>query len=175
MPAAAPPTADAPAPVRTATPRSTQTRISISDKHIQEFLRTNKALPTDATPLAIADPAFYTRSAHIERGDLLERLVLISRLKPNAKPLVAELIAVGPPYELEQSGFQRHSIYLSEDDVVFMFEADEVEWLADELVYSPFHWMLTETIEKWRPLVENPERAREKFFWERAPETGQEA
>jgi hypothetical protein len=84
------------------------------------------------------------------------------------------LLDMGPPFDLEQSGFQRHGVYLSQDEVVFMFEADEVEWLANELVYSPFHWMLTETMEKWRPLVEDPQRAREHFYWQRAPVPGQE-
>ena len=100
----------------------------------------------------------------------MERFMLICRLKPNARPAVEELLEAGPPFDLEQSGFCRHGVYLSQDDVVFMFEADDAGSLAEQLVYSPFHWMLSERMEEWRGLVEEPQRARERFFWQCAPE-----
>jgi hypothetical protein len=105
----------------------------------------------------------------------LERVALIARLKPGAEALAAELITNGPPFDLEESSFLRHSVYLSADEVVFVFEAHEVEWLVDSLIDEPFHWMLSEAFERWRPLVQDqPRIAREKFFWERSPEAGRE-
>ena len=53
---------------------------------------------------------------------------------------------------------------------MFVFEGHEVEWLVDALVDEPFHWMLDEALDKWRPIVEGPPRiAREVFSWERPP------
>ena len=52
-------------------------------------------------------------------------------------------------------------------EVIFLFEAHQVEWLVDSLVDEPFHWMLRDALDEWRPLVEGqPRMAREQFFWE---------
>jgi hypothetical protein len=100
----------------------------------------------------------------------LERIAIIARLKPGAEPQAAELISAGPPFDPQESGFERHAIYLSATEVMFVFEAHEVEWLVDALVGEPYNWMLDEAIDKWRPLVDGPPRiAREVFSWERQP------
>jgi hypothetical protein len=101
----------------------------------------------------------------------LERLALIVRLKPGTEMQAEQLIATGPPFDPEESGFARHNVYLSASEVVFVFEAHEVEWLVDVLTDKPFQWMVEEAFDDWRPLVEGePRIAREKFFWERGPE-----
>jgi hypothetical protein len=101
----------------------------------------------------------------------LERLALIARLKPGTEVRAEELIATGPPFDPTESGFARHSVYLSASEVVFVFEAHEIEWLVDALVENPFQWMVEEAFDNWRPLIEGqPRIAREKFFWERGPE-----
>ena len=98
----------------------------------------------------------------------MERLALIARLKPRSEPRAKELIAKGPPFDPRESGFVRHSIYLSATEVIFVFEAHQVEWLVDSLIDEPFHWMLSDALDEWRPLVEGqPRMAREQFFWER--------
>lgn len=98
----------------------------------------------------------------------MERLALIARLKPGIQPRAAELLAKGPPFDLQGSGFVRHSVFLSATEVIFVFEAPEVEWLVSALVDDPFHWMLAEALDDWRPLVEGtPRIAREQFSWER--------
>jgi hypothetical protein len=98
----------------------------------------------------------------------LERLALIARIKPGTEVRAEELIAAGPPFDPEVSGFARHSVYLSASEVVFVFEAHEVEWLVDALIDNPFQWMVEDAFDAWRPLVEGePRIAREKFFWER--------
>jgi hypothetical protein len=101
------------------------------------------------------------------RRRLLERLALIARLRPGADERAAELIAGGPPFDPEESGFLRHSIYLASGEVVFVFEGHEVEGLIGKLVDDPLHWMLREAIDEWAPLLEKPPGvAREKYFWE---------
>jgi hypothetical protein len=98
----------------------------------------------------------------------MERVAIIARLKPGAETRAAALIAAGPPFDPEGSGFERHCVYLSATEVVFVFEAPEVEWLVDALVDDPFHWMLDEAIDKWEPLIDGPPRiARNVFSWER--------
>jgi hypothetical protein len=100
----------------------------------------------------------------------VERLALIARLKPGNSLRAKELIAKGPPFDVRASGLVRHSIFLSPSEVVFVFEAPEVEWLVDSLIYEPFHWTLQDALDEWRPLVEGqPQMAREEFFWGDGP------
>lgn len=96
----------------------------------------------------------------------MEQLALIARLKPGAEPRAAELIAQGPPFDISESGLQQHLVFLSADEVVFLFVAHEVEWIVDALVDEPFHWELLGAMDEWRPLVEDhPRIARCVYSW----------
>lgn len=98
----------------------------------------------------------------------MERLALIAPLKPGTEAAAAELIASAPPFDLEHSGFDRHSVYLSAGEVVFVFEGHEVEWSIDALLDDPFNWMLADALERWNDVVAEPPRiARERFSWAR--------
>ena len=98
----------------------------------------------------------------------MERLAIIARLKPDTATQAAELIAAGPPFAPQAEGFERHSVYLSATEVMFVFEGHEVDWLVDALIESPFKWIVSDAFDHWRPLIEGrPRIAREKFFWRR--------
>jgi hypothetical protein len=98
----------------------------------------------------------------------VRRLAIIARLKSGCEERAAELIAKGAPFDPEQSGFDRHIVFLSATEVVFLFEGAEVEWHVDDLVENPFRWMVSDAFDEWRPLIEGqPRIAREQYFWER--------
>ena len=62
--------------------------------------------------------------------------------------------------------FDRHAVYLTATEVVFVFEAYEVEWIVNELVDDAG---LANAFGPWRALVDGaPRLAHEKFFWMRA-------
>jgi hypothetical protein len=106
----------------------------------------------------------------------VERLALVARLKPGAEVRAEELLTKGPPLDLQESGFVRHSVFLSATEVVFVFEAHEVEWLVTALVEDPFQWMVVDAIDAWRPLIDgHPRIAREQFAWERDPPAADQA
>lgn len=99
----------------------------------------------------------------------MEKLALVARLKEGAEPQAAELLAKGAPFDPVEHGLERHTVYLSAGEVVFVFEAHEVEWLVDELVNDPFQWKLLAAFDAWRELVDGPPRiARPAYAWERA-------
>jgi hypothetical protein len=101
----------------------------------------------------------------------LERLAVIARLKPGAEVRGEELIARGPPFDPKERGLARVSVYLSASEVMFVFEAHEVETIVEDLIDDPFQSMVEEAFDAWRPLVDGePRIARAKFFWERDPE-----
>jgi hypothetical protein len=97
----------------------------------------------------------------------LERIAIIARLEEGAHKQAAELLATGPPFDLGEGGFDRHAAYLSTDEVAFVFEGHEVEWLVDSLMSDARRWLLSAAIAAWRPLLDGePRVAREVFFWE---------
>lgn len=103
---------------------------------------------------------------------MVERLALIARLKPGTMVQAEDIIAEGPPFDPKDSGFVRHSVFLSSSEVVFVFEAHQVEWIVDDLLKGQFlHPILSDALDAWRPLIAGePRVAYEKFFWERGPE-----
>ncbi|HWJ44186.1 MAG TPA: hypothetical protein VNR63_02275 [Gaiellaceae bacterium] len=97
----------------------------------------------------------------------MEQLAIVARLKPGTEAQAAELIAHGPPFDPESSSLRRHTVFLAADEVVFVFEGDEVEWLVDGLIDEPFHWDLLAAFDEWRPIVEeHPRIARAVYSWQ---------
>ncbi len=98
----------------------------------------------------------------------MERVALVARLKPGMEGKAAELLAGGPPFDPVERGFDRHAVYLSAGEVVFVFEGQEVEWLVDEIVNEPAGGTVATALAAWRDLVEGPPRiARTAYAWER--------
>jgi hypothetical protein len=61
----------------------------------------------------------------------MKRLAIVARPKKGSESRASELIAAGPPFDLEHTSLARHSVYLSATEVVFVFEGHEVEWMVD--------------------------------------------
>jgi hypothetical protein len=100
----------------------------------------------------------------------MEQLAIVAHLKEGAEPKAAALLAKGVPFSPEEHGIERHTVFLSADEVIFVFEGHEIEWRVDDLVTEPFQWAVSEALEAWRELTDGPPRiARAQFTWERAP------
>jgi hypothetical protein len=97
----------------------------------------------------------------------VNRFVLTARLRADgrqrAETLLAEHSALGAQ-ELE-AVFDRHSIFLSETEVIFLFEGEG----ANEAVRALFNDPVPSTvISHWLPLFDGPlHRAPEAYLWER--------
>ncbi len=97
-------------------------------------------------------------------GDESERVAVVARLRPGSGERARQIVAEGAPYELGEAGFRRHSVFLAEETVVFVFEAPGIEGLVRELVDDP---TTSTTFSVWGPLLEGtPVLAREEFYWE---------
>ena len=98
----------------------------------------------------------------------MDRVAIIARLKKGAAARASELIAEGPPFDPAEARMVRHSVYLSADEVVFVFEGHQVEWAVDDLIDGPFHPRIRRALARWREIVDgSPRIARERFGWER--------
>lgn len=98
----------------------------------------------------------------------MDQVAIVARLKPGAEPRAAELLCTGPPFDPAQQGLERHTVYLSATEVVFVFEGSEVDRILGDLVDDPFAWLLSEALDRWRPLIEGqPRIARPAYAWKR--------
>jgi hypothetical protein len=96
----------------------------------------------------------------------MERLAIIARLKEGTAHRAAQLIDGGPPFELAEIGLTSHSVFLSAEEVVFIFEGHQVEWLVDGLIDDPFQHEIQRALDEWRAIADGPPRiAREQFGW----------
>jgi hypothetical protein len=92
-----------------------------------------------------------------------DRVVVVAQLKHGARDKAQELIRVGPPFEPRELGFERHGVYLSSDEVVFLFEGPS----AGRRLANMIDGMVTSaSFSAWAPLLKGtPRIAHEHFFW----------
>jgi hypothetical protein len=97
-------------------------------------------------------------------GNVSERVAIVAKLVPGALERATQILAAGAPYELAETGFRRHSVFLGADTVVFVFEGPGIEGLVRDLVNDPAR---SAAFSVWAPLLEGtPALAREEFYWE---------
>jgi hypothetical protein len=97
-------------------------------------------------------------------GDVPERVAVVAKLRADSRGRASEILAEGAPYELGETGFRRHSVFLGAQTMVFVFEGSGIEGLVRDLVDDPAR---SAAFSIWGPLLEGtPELAREEFFWE---------
>lgn len=95
----------------------------------------------------------------------MNRLLIIARLRDEAHDEVEALLREGPPFDPEELGLHRHSAYLTAGELVFVFEAPEVEWIVNDLLDDP---TLSGAFGAWEKLIEGPPRiAHERYHWSR--------
>jgi hypothetical protein len=104
------------------------------------------------------------RTSGTAQRDVNERVAVVAKLLPGSRERAAQILAEGAPYGLALAGFRRHSVFLAEDAVVFVFEGPGIEGLVRDLVNDPTR---SAAFSAWGPLLEGtPELAREEFHWE---------
>jgi hypothetical protein len=100
----------------------------------------------------------------MDHGDENERVAVVATLLPGSRERAAEILAKGAPYGLALAGFRRHSVFLAEETVVFVFEGPAIEGLVRDLVNDPTR---SAAFSIWAPLLDGtPVLAREEFYWE---------
>jgi hypothetical protein len=96
----------------------------------------------------------------------MRRLAIVARLKEGAHDRAEALLSGGPPFDPQATGIDRHTVYLTSTEVVFVFEGRDVEWEVDDLLSA--YTGMGMAIEAWRPLLDGePKLGREAYSWER--------
>lgn len=95
----------------------------------------------------------------------MNRLMIVARLREGVHEEAESLIAKGPPFDPEELGFHRHGVYLTAGELVFIFEAPEVEWIVNDIVDDP---VMAAAFAPWQKLITGtPRLAHERFYWSR--------
>jgi hypothetical protein len=95
----------------------------------------------------------------------MNRLMVVARLKDGSHEEAEKLLRQGPPFDAEELGFHRHGAYMTAGEVVFLFEAPEVEWIVNDIVDDP---VISAAFGPWQNLIDGtPRLAHERFFWSR--------
>jgi hypothetical protein len=93
--------------------------------------------------------------------------MIVARLREGVREEAGALLAAGPPFDLEELGFHRHAAYLTAGEVVFLFEAPEVERIVKDIVDDV---VISATFGPWQRLIDGlPHLAHERFYWSRGP------
>lgn len=94
----------------------------------------------------------------------VSRLVILVPLKQGAGDGARALLRKGPPFDPDAAGLERHHVFLTEDEAVFVFEADAAD-AVERLASDPTLW---ESLSGWSDLVAGPPRlAEDVYSWVR--------
>jgi hypothetical protein len=93
----------------------------------------------------------------------VSRLVLVVPLREGCLDRVRELLAEGPPFELGTTHLERHEVYLTEHEAVFVFEAPGE---APPLELRAGNPALRTAAAAWRDcMAGRPRKAETAFTW----------
>ena len=95
----------------------------------------------------------------------MSRLVIVVPLREGAHEEARTLIDEGPPFKFEGTRFDRHDVYLTQHEAVFVFEAPGVAATLDLAAESPQLWRAAAAWEKL--LADRPRTAATAYSWRR--------
>lgn len=95
----------------------------------------------------------------------MKRLAVTAKLRPGTEETALALIKKSPPFDPGSTGFERHAVYLGNDEAVFVFEGTDVERVVDTVINDP---VVSAAFSAWGDLLDGtPTLARPVYHWER--------
>jgi hypothetical protein len=102
------------------------------------------------------------RLAALQHGGGGRRTVVVLPLKPGTRSAVETLLAAGPPFDPSDAGLDRHEVFVTADEVVFLFESP---YGVEPLLAQAELW---ERAVVWQEHLAGPPRiASEAYSWMR--------
>jgi hypothetical protein len=120
---------------------------------------------------SVAQPGIVSELAELLAGlqlggeDAPRRLLVAVPLKEGALEVARELIANGPPFDPEETGLERHRVFLLDDEVLFEFESGLSAKKLEDALAHPGLWRGADA---WQDLAAGPARIAEAAYaWDR--------
>ncbi len=100
-----------------------------------------------------------------ENGEVVQRLVLVAKLKEGTAERARDLVCGGPPFDPGERGFDRHAVYLTAETVTFIFESDAADAAVQDLIGERLD---SDAFAAWASLLDGPPQpALEGYYWRR--------
>jgi hypothetical protein len=97
-------------------------------------------------------------------------LLVVAPLKPGCMDRARELLDQGPPFSLDDMPFESHEVFLTVNEVVFVFEGGEG---ADTLTFAVGDPLISRVAQAWADCLDGrPRVARPVFTWKRSQPSG---
>jgi len=95
----------------------------------------------------------------------MSSVVVVAPLREGARETARLLIESGPPFDPGSTALTRHQVFLTDREVVFVFEGVEARSAVEHLVGDPGVWKAATA---WREcLAGRPRLAEETYTWTR--------
>lgn len=99
----------------------------------------------------------------------MSRVAVVAPLKDGARERARTLVEQGPPVDLSATSLERHTVFLSDREVVFVFEGPEAKKTVELLAGEPGVWRAATA---WQEcLAARPRIVEDVYSWARAPDT----
>lgn len=95
----------------------------------------------------------------------MSRIVVVAPLKAGSRDAARLLIENGPPFDPGKTSLTAHEVFLTDREVVFLFEGENARAAVEELVGDPGVWRAATA---WRECLDGrPRLADETYVWTR--------
>ena len=106
------------------------------------------------------------RLAALQFGDVRRRIAIVLPLREEAYDAVRDLLTAGPPFDPEALDLDRHHVFLTTSEAVFIFESRLGADALEPLLQEPKLW---QSVAAWHDHLAGPPRIAEDIFsWERS-------
>lgn len=95
----------------------------------------------------------------------MHRFVITAALRRGSAPEVARILREGPPFDIDETSLERHEVFLSDEEIVFLFEGPHAEREARRLLSSKR--VLSQAGRIGLHIKGRPRMPEERFSWER--------
>jgi hypothetical protein len=93
----------------------------------------------------------------------MSRVVVVAALREDAREAARLLVEAGPPFDPRRASLTAHEVYLTDREVVFVFEGPDAKAAVEALVGEPG---VVRAASAWRDcLAGRPRLAEQVFSW----------
>jgi hypothetical protein len=97
-----------------------------------------------------------------EQRASVSRVAVAVPIKPERRERVRQLIEAGPPFDGDELGLERHHVFVTEGEVIFVFEGQDVRNAVRQLARDARFWKAA----AWRDCIAGrPRIADEAYSW----------
>jgi hypothetical protein len=97
-------------------------------------------------------------------------VAVVLPIKPGTRDRATSLVADGPPFDPAAAGLDRHYVFVTDHEAVFVFDGADARRAVERLIRDPGVWKAAVA---WREcLAGRPRLATEEFVWTRSPSAG---